>query len=59
MKRAANEILRRSDHGDWPLPYFCECDDPGCLRAVWLDDREYDRLRMRGAIRIETARVAA
>jgi hypothetical protein len=46
LKRAANAILRRSADGPFAqLPYFCECDDPGCLLAVWLTAAEYDLLR--------------
>jgi hypothetical protein len=49
LKRAANAILRRSADGPFTeLPYFCECDDPGCLLAVWLNADEYDRLREEG-----------
>ena len=34
------------------LPYFCECSDPDCLRAVWLSPAEYDRRRGDSAARV-------
>lgn len=60
VKRAANEILRRTcGVAGVPLPYYCECDDPDCLRAVWLDAAEYDRRRPLGPIGSETPAAAA
>ena len=44
VKREANAMMRASTNAQPErLPYFCECDDPACLRAVWLTPEEYDR----------------
>ena len=49
LKRAANDILRSAAvDGDGALPYFCECEDVDCLRAVWLEPLAYDRIRRSG-----------
>ena len=46
VKQAANAMMRASTNAQPErLPYFCECDDPDCLRAVWLSLAEYDRRR--------------
>ena len=44
VKQEANAMMRASTNAQPErLPYFCECDDPTCLRAVWLTAEEYDR----------------
>lgn len=44
VKQEANAMMRASTIPQpGRLPYFCECDDPDCLRAVWLSPEEYDR----------------
>lgn len=46
VKQAANAMMRATaDPRPARLPYFCECGDPDCLRAVWLSPAEYDRRR--------------
>lgn len=46
IKRRTNHLLRSSAvEGDAPLPYFCECADDSCMRAVWLTPHEYDEAR--------------
>ena len=47
-KRRANELMREGlRHFDptEPIPYFCECPDPGCYLAVWLTGTEYEERR--------------
>lgn len=44
LKSAANVMMRATaETGHPPLPYFCECHDVDCLRAIWLSPEEYDR----------------
>jgi hypothetical protein len=47
-KRRANELMRRGlrqfDPTE-PIPFFCECQDPGCYQAVWLTGSEYEERR--------------
>jgi hypothetical protein len=45
LKRRANELMRNVLANDAELPLFCECDDPLCLRTVWLTRAEYDQAR--------------
>lgn len=45
VKRNANDLMRTTVVLDGELPFFCECDDPSCLRTVWLSVDVYDHLR--------------
>ena len=46
-KRQANDYMRkglpRPDQNE-AIPFFCECDQPGCFAAVWLTGLAYDQL---------------
>ncbi len=46
VKRQANAMMRTFANAQTGrLPYFCECSDSDCLRAVWLSPAEYDGRR--------------
>ena len=50
VKQDANAMMRAStDAQPARLPYFCECNDTDCLRAVWLSPAEYDRRKAESA----------
>jgi len=42
VKKRANAMMREAAEATFRLPFFCECDDPGCLQAIWLSPAEYD-----------------
>ena len=48
--RRSNERLERAAHSHRfeardRLPFLCECADPGCFEAVWLNMEEYEQVR--------------
>jgi hypothetical protein len=46
--RTANEKIRdaATEHGlEGPVPFICECADPGCTRVVRLDLDDYAEVR--------------
>jgi hypothetical protein len=50
MFRDANEAIRRSAgrlpvEGGEPVPFLCECADPGCTDVIRLTLEEYERVR--------------
>jgi hypothetical protein len=48
--RAGNErIDALVGSGEGPVPYLCECGDPGCFERVLLTDAEYELVRARAA----------
>jgi hypothetical protein len=47
-KRHVNDAIRETlgqFRDDEPIPFFCECGDERCCRAVWLTAPEYDGAR--------------
>ena len=48
-KREINDLMRRrfwADQGTTAIAFFCECDDAGCCRPVWLTLTAYDAARI-------------
>lgn len=48
-KREINDLMRQrywADQGPAPIAFFCECDNPGCYRPVWLTAIAYDAARL-------------
>ncbi len=48
-KREINNLMRQrfwADQGPTPIAFFCECDDAGCYRPVWLTVAAYDVVRL-------------
>jgi hypothetical protein len=47
--RAANERIQEKvlelGAGEQPVPYLCECEDPGCTTVVLLKAAEYEDVR--------------
>ena len=48
VMRRVNELICQSlanGGREDPVAFFCECEDPGCYRPVWLTPAEYEEAR--------------